>query len=268
MPGPARSAAEWTILADAFEALEGTCELVVDVDVMGERDPTGWAMQLMAEAQSGLRAAVERVRPGWTDAEQDAAFKWLRRETREDRRGILIERHMRLDDPAPWDSGKNLLRKIKELRTDMERPTAPDRPTQPTRRITITRTAAQPREYSQAVQEVRKWLQGRELVLIGGQRRGTHLNRLVEAFGLKEAHWVELSEHGTSDPIRPVIARPNVAVVLVLIRLAGHLHVEETAAWASRCDKPLVRLPGGYNPEQVASEILHQVSQRLAQALA
>lgn len=52
-------------------------------------------------------------------------------------------------------------------------------------------------------------------------------------------------------------------MVVVIIKLTGHLHAEEAREYAEAAGKPCVLLSGGYNPEQVAMAILAQVSERL-----
>ena len=51
-------------------------------------------------------------------------------------------------------------------------------------------------------------------------------------------------------------------VVALAIRWASH-SFGDVRAFCDRHGKPLVRLPGGYNPNQVATQILAQCSERL-----
>jgi hypothetical protein len=118
---------------------------------------------------------------------------------------------------------------------------------------------------TQPIPEVRKvsrLLEGRSMVLIGGERRRGSEQALKEAFDLRELTWIETREHQSIDGFEPYIARPDVAVVLLAIRWSSHSH-GDVKNFCDRHDKPLVRLPTGYNPNQVAVQILEQCSERL-----
>ncbi|MBX3435801.1 MAG: hypothetical protein KF847_20985 [Pirellulales bacterium] len=119
------------------------------------------------------------------------------------------------------------------------------------------------REWSPSVLGVRELLRGKRMVIIGGERNAEAVQRLTQAFELKEAEWVELTEHGPGTPMRAPIYRPDTAVVIVIIKLTGHLHSEEARDYAAAAGKPCVMLSGGYNPERVAAEIMEQASGRL-----
>jgi hypothetical protein len=54
-----------------------------------------------------------------------------------------------------------------------------------------------------------------------------------------------------------------VAVVLLAIRWSSH-GFGEVKEFCEKYSKPLVRLPGGYNANQVAHNIVTQVGERLA----
>ena len=125
------------------------------------------------------------------------------------------------------------------------------------------RASSEPREWSSSVLSVRGLLRGKRMVIIGGERNAEAVQRLTQAFELKDAEWVELTEHGPGTPMRAPINRPDTAVVVVIIKLTGHLHAEEAREYASAAGKPCVMLSGGYNPERVAAEIIEQASTRL-----
>lgn len=144
---------------------------------------------------------------------------------------------------------KDLLRTVREV---ME--TGADSTAEP--------EAARPE--SAEVAQVREWLRDKRAVLIGGKPIPHAEERIRRAFGLSELEWVELTEHGRTDPIEPPIAKPETAVVWVAIRLTGHLHADVVAETCRRYNKPLVRLPGGFNPSQIAARTIEQVSERLS----
>lgn len=120
------------------------------------------------------------------------------------------------------------------------------------------------RTWSQDVMTVRDWLRGRRVVVVGGEPRQDAIERWREAFDLGDVEWVALSEHGPGGPMRAPIQRPETALVLVIIKLTGHLHADEARDYAAKVGKPVVFLTAGYNPERVAHAILGQVSDRLA----
>lgn len=113
-----------------------------------------------------------------------------------------------------------------------------------------------------AVKEARRLLQGRSAVLIGGGRRRDAQKGLTEALGLKELVWLETREHQSISAFEAVVARPDVAVVLLAIRWSSH-SFGDVKQFCDRHGKPLVRLPGGYNANQVAAQILAQCSEQL-----
>jgi hypothetical protein len=125
------------------------------------------------------------------------------------------------------------------------------------------RAVADEREWSESVLAVRNLLRGKRMVVIGGEPNAEAVQRLTQAFELKEAEWVELTEHGPGTPMRAPIYRSDTAVVIVIIKLTGHLHAEEARDYSSGAGKPCVMLSGGYNPERVAAEIMEQASSRL-----
>lgn len=114
------------------------------------------------------------------------------------------------------------------------------------------------------VAEVSSLLGGRSLVLIGGDKRPGAYDAIREAFGLRELIWIETRAHESFATFEPFVARPEVAAVLLAIRWSSHSY-GEVKQFCEAHDKPLVRLPGGYNPNQVAAQILGQCSERLRQ---
>ena len=112
------------------------------------------------------------------------------------------------------------------------------------------------------VESVAKLLAGRSILLIGGDRRPGSDKALKEAFNLQDLIWIETRQHQSIDGFEPYIARPDVAVVVLAIRWSSH-SFGEVREYCDRHGKPLVRLPGGYNRNQVAAQIMAQCSERL-----
>ncbi len=155
-----------------------------------------------------------------------------------------------LDDiPEDIELPKNFLLVLREIdRFLSSRPTKPDPAT----------TAAA----SQDVRRVRDLLKGRTVVMIGGDRRPFSAEAIADSFSLKELIWIETREHQTHTVFEPQVARPDVALVLLAIRWSSH-SFGEVKEYCDRYGKPLVHLPAGYNPNQVAFHILHQVGEKL-----
>jgi hypothetical protein len=112
------------------------------------------------------------------------------------------------------------------------------------------------------VKEAARLLDGRSVVLIGGIRRRESQASLRKTLGLKDLIWIETKEHQSIEPFEPVIARPDVALVLLAIRWSSHAF-GDVRQFCIRHGKPLVRLPGGYGPHQVAVQVLAQASDLL-----
>ncbi len=117
---------------------------------------------------------------------------------------------------------------------------------------------------SPEIREVANLLSGRAVLMIGGMRQPHAQTALTQAFNLSELVWFDAKEHGSNEFFRPSIARADVALVLLAIRWSSH-SFGDVKADCDRLGKPLVRLPAGYNPQQVASQILAQCSDQLRQ---
>ncbi|MGC8639767.1 MAG: hypothetical protein ACP5XB_07790 [Isosphaeraceae bacterium] len=110
--------------------------------------------------------------------------------------------------------------------------------------------------------QVARLLGGRSIVLIGGDRRRDNQEALRKAFRLESVIWIETKEHQSIYTFEHQIARPEVVLVLLAIRWSSHAFGEIRHLCEAH-GKPLVRLPGGYNPNQVALQILSQSSDQL-----
>lgn len=111
--------------------------------------------------------------------------------------------------------------------------------------------------------QARMLLRGQTVVFIGGERRREVEEQLCQALALKELIWIETRAHQSHTVFEPYVARPDVAVVLLAIRWSSH-SFSEVQTFCTQHDKPLVRLPAGYNPNQVAHQIMAQASEYLA----
>jgi hypothetical protein len=113
------------------------------------------------------------------------------------------------------------------------------------------------------VTEAARLLEGRSIVLIGGARRPEAQATLRRSLNLRDLIWIETKEHQSIESFEAVIARPQVALVLLAIRWSSH-SFGEVRQYCVNHGKPLVRLPGGYGLHQVAAQIISQCSELLA----
>jgi hypothetical protein len=111
------------------------------------------------------------------------------------------------------------------------------------------------------VEQVAQWLEGRDLVVIGGQKRPHAVQALRDAFRLRHVEWITTVEHESPTVFRAPVSQPYVAAVLLLIRFSNHNYAN-VKAYCEEFGKPLIRIPRGYSPNQVAYEILSQASEQ------
>ncbi len=117
-------------------------------------------------------------------------------------------------------------------------------------------------EPSGEVLQVRKLLEGRKLLLIGGAHRPAAKQNLKEAFALQDVIWLTTEPHDSYHDFKPKLYESGVAVVLLAIRFSSH-SFSKTKKFCDEAGIPFVRLPAGYNPNQVARQILDQCGPRL-----
>lgn len=112
------------------------------------------------------------------------------------------------------------------------------------------------------VLQAARLLSGRSVVLIGGVRRPDAQKLLADALSLKDVVWVETKEHQSIKRFESMIARADVALVLLAIRWSSH-GFGDVKQFCDQYAKLLVRLPGGYSPNQVAAQIVTQAGEQL-----
>ena len=322
-------------VAGCFGAVADAVALVRGMlpDLEANREFFEPALDLLAEAQSALRVAIDRI--DGPDQDQFRVYDWLRGVAA--REQIYIRRHMRLDDPADpallpqiedriealdtrlqefqrrakkkkshlnrlhyhakliakGTGGEHDWRKVAEAIDEMVAEgvpassvevrevllpildNMPDMDGVPpgfslvlreidrylASRMPIPEVTA-PAVPTAEVAEAARLLSGKCVVLIGGSRRSEAHEALKAALGLKELVWVETREHESIDKFEAYVARTEVSLVLLAIRWSSH-SFGEVKGFCERYGKALVRLPGGYNPNQVAAQILAQCSGQL-----
>lgn len=125
-----------------------------------------------------------------------------------------------------------------------------------------SQAAAPPAATSPETQRVAKLLAGRVVLLIGGEQQPEAVARLERQLGLRELRWIQTTPHQPLDGFEPLVARPEVALVLLMIRWTSH-SFSYIRSLCERYGKPFVRLPGGYGTNQIAHQILKQVGRQL-----
>jgi hypothetical protein len=237
------------------DVIQRVAELRSQFQSVGDRD------KVRAKALNNLRFKLGRIR----ERPDESAGEWTRVLELVDElvTGGLPPSHAELrdmllpvaedvpDEPPPSANVQLVLREVDrylESRPDADPPARPPRMTP-------------------EVGEVAELLRGREVVLIGGQARPIHKAALMRAFGLTDVRWLVTPEHTSFTVFESDIARPEVAVVLLAIRWSNHDY-DNVKEYCDAYGKPLVRLPGGYNANQVAHHILSQAGARLRAAAA
>lgn len=339
-PAPGDSTAEaWDLLAETYDNVARACVLMQELYPHREDDYEHFetALELAAESQSALRAAVRNVGLDVADTDQDRFFKWLRSVAQEE--SIYIARYMRVTDMADPARCADLQNRLSELdaafqqerqqKKDRQRLLAKARfhaqhierapggdladdwrktiaalealvelgvPPSSTeirnillpvvetlpeleedhpkldlilREIDayvstspIASSATEVRAPIAEVQTVGGLLHGRCVVMIGGTVRPQAAQAIENAFQLDKLLWLESTKHQSIELFRPYVERPEVALVLLAIRWSSH-SFGEVKAFCDEFGKPLVRLPGGYNPNQIAVQILGQAGEQL-----
>jgi hypothetical protein len=197
-----------------------------------------------------LRFHLERVLRGGTDADWSTIAQCLRE----------------LEPRLPALADQPFARRLVRSRALLEARIAPTDGAQLVRELAdaARRPSASPPALQSAESRVAELVRGRALLVIGGDPREDARARLRDAFELADVHWPATSE-GRPVPaeLEPWIARADVAAVVLLIRWIRHA-LNDVAELCARHDKPLARLPGGYNPAQVAHALLEQCGKKLS----
>jgi len=338
-PSPANLAL-FDEVGTCFDTLVEALSLVRQVQEEPEANSKEFqsAIELLAEAQSALRVAIESI-DGPNDTDQIEVFHWLKATSA--RIPIFIQRYMRLDDPADpslWpqlrsriadaqtqfqdskrvrSQRKKLLGKVQHKATlILNDPTGaaeqwelliknvcelvgtgtppshpklrdalipiiellPDQLEPPPEFKLVLREidrflAVSPPPVAPTIQksnpevlEVAKLLNGRSLILIGGDKRQAAYQAIKDAFQLQELIWIETRPHKSIENFEPYVARPDVAVVVLAIRWSSHAY-GDVKLFCETHGKPLVRLPSGYNSNQLAAQIMSQCSERLRETV-
>lgn len=127
-------------------------------------------------------------------------------------------------------------------------------------------SAAPPLAAPNAVERLAILLRGREIVVIGGDPRQQHRERLQQSLRLREVHWPQTREDRPDvTALEPLIARSDVVLVLLLIRWIRHA-LGDVGKLCERHDTALARITAGYHTNKIAHEVLAQCAERLERA--
>lgn len=109
----------YEIVANCFENMASTLSVVRQIQEDPETLRTEFerALDLLAEAQSALRVAIDTI-DGQPDPDQILTFNWLKATAAE--RQIFIDRYMRISDPADPDQWSDLEARIEALDADVQ----------------------------------------------------------------------------------------------------------------------------------------------------
>lgn len=119
---------------------------------------------------------------------------------------------------------------------------------------------------SAEIERARELLADRVLVMIGGVPKPEAVESLRRSLALRDVRWLSKRDHASTAPFETEIARPDVDVVMVMIRWCNTHDGPEVREMCRLHNKACVTLPGGYNPSQVAHHVLEQVGERLRHA--
>ena len=114
---------------------------------------------------------------------------------------------------------------------------------------------------------VRGYLKNKIIVIIGGDSVDGKRQAIKRAFALKDVEWVDSRHHQSIERFKPAIIRADVKVVILMVRWASHSY-HDLKPFCDQHGKLFVRLPGGYNPNQLASQIMAQCGYLLRQEAA
>ena len=167
---------------------------------------------------------------------------------------------MRNDDPADPTAWKDLRQRICETNSDVN--VAHEQVRQKAslidkakHRASRFRNERADKEHSADVRRVAARLQNRVVIIIGGERKPHGCDALKSAFRLNDLIWISTREHGSPGQLEDYVARQDVAAVLLAICWTSHSY-GAVKDFCRKHGKVFVRLPSGYNPNQVAHQLL------------
>jgi hypothetical protein len=104
-------------------------------------------------------------------------------------------------------------------------------------------------------------LQGRVVVLTGGNPREPQRRKIEKVLGLAELRWIPVFHH--QSPEAELLAqfhRPETSLFMTMTRFRSHQLGPQLRAWCKQYGKAYVELPRGYGIEQIAHQVMSQLS--------
>ncbi len=120
----------------------------------------------------------------------------------------------------------------------------------------------QHRELAEPARRLAELLTDRVVVMVGGELRPRERRRLEDDLRLRELRWITPGAHKSLEPIHEAIRRPEVSLVVQMVRFGDHA-LAELRVTAEQCDIPFVRLLAGYGTNRFAHDVLNQAGDRL-----
>jgi hypothetical protein len=257
----------WPALARSYALAGDAGDLAHKALATPRRELPEPLVRLLAWSQSILRsAAIDSLGGGTVDATQLMLYDWLIILCR--RRRIYLAQYMSLETQAPVSDLTAAHEEYGRLAAQLAEP-QPARSERGARlrAVSAPERDARPQPASRAsetlIERVARWLRGRSILFIGGERRPEYIERHTRAFGLREFIWATGDRGPTPAQFEADIARDDVAVVVLAIRWSRHSFGDIRQA-CQRHGKPLVRLRAGYNEHELARNIEEQAGARLA----
>ena len=130
------------------------------------------------------------------------------------------------------------------------------------RNPTADPSVASQQKYSDDVRLVADKFRSKKVVLIGGEMRRQKKEQIESAFELEELVWKSTREHSPLGPIESDVRKADVVAVFLAIRWSSHSY-SNVIGICNDLGKPLVRLPAGTNPNQIAHAVMEQAMDRL-----
>ncbi|MBU6334170.1 MAG: hypothetical protein KGS47_07165 [Chloroflexi bacterium] len=269
----------WPALARGYALTGDAGDLAHKALATPRRELPEPLVRLLAWSQSILRsAAIDSLGGGTVDATQLMLYDWLIILCR--RRRIYLAQYMSLETQAPvsdltaayeeYGRLAALLAEAQPARSErgarlraVPAPTRDARPQPPPEPTRDARPQPASRASETLIERVARWLRGRSILFVGGERRPEYVERHTRTFGLREFIWATGDRGPTPAQFEADIARDDVAVVVLAIRWSRHSFGDIRQA-CQRHGKPLVRLRAGYNEHELARNIEEQAGARLA----
>ena len=110
--------------------------------------------------------------------------------------------------------------------------------------------------------QVQERLKGRTIVLISGEAREPARRALETTLGVKQLVWYTLHTPEDTANLKPILANPDVILVLVAPKAAERAR-EELTEICEKVRKPMVRLSIGYAPSAVTNAIVNQAGEHI-----